>query len=654
MKKQLIYLMAFAAMLFACGGEANPSSAKGLRKPEGVKLYSSSDDSFTFQWNPVSKAEAYDWQLLKAENGELALSGNSTRRNASVSPVSKGVYYEFQVRATAEGKDPSDWSDKLAAYIEPDGTPEPGPGPDDPQQAYAEFLIPAAEDADGGVRAFPGAEGCGMFTTGGRGGDVYHVTTTADYGSGESAIKGSLRYGIEELKDLEKKGTRRPRTIVFDVAGTIELKRELGIYMGDLTIAGQTAPGDGICIKNYPFKFKDPDSDSYQDPHNVIVRFIRCRMGDETKTADDAMTGRNSNHIIIDHCSLSWCTDECASFYGNSAFTMQWCYITESLFYSVHGKGAHGYGGIWGGEGATFHHNLIAHHTSRTPRLCGSRYTGRPQDEKVEIANNVFYNWGPINGGYAGEGGSYNFLNNYYKPGPATSSKNNLVNRIFNPNADDGKNTNAAGVTGVYHLAGNYFDSSCSALSSKQKELCAEVNTDNWTGLHCGDDIADPEKVKSGTAFQISCDGSSLSLQSAADAYKAVLACGGASLSRDAVDTRIAGEVRNGSYTYTGSSDSSEKASKYPSSKYNLGGIIDTQADAGGWPVYSATDEQKAANADSDGDGMPDWFESRFGLNPLSAADGNSITLDLKGRYTNLEMYLHYLVKEIVAAQSAE
>ena len=633
-----IFLM-LLPMLSACGSNAKANPDKGFSAPREVVIHSSGSNSFTFQWEAVAKADGYDWQLCREGNSQPDKSGRVLRRNVVVSSVEKGVHYKFSVRATS-GKKTTAWSEAIDAYIEPDFNP--GPGPENPQEAYASFLIPASEDAHGKALAFPGAEGCGMFTTGGRGGDVYHVTTLADSGP------GSLRYGIEELKTLEQQGTRRPRTIVFDVAGIIELKSDLCIWQGDLTIAGQTAPGDGICIKGYPLKFKDTNISSLQDPHNVIIRFIRCRMGDETKTADDAMTGRQSHHIIIDHCSLSWCTDECASFYDNSAFTMQWCYITESLFYSVHGKGAHGYGGIWGGEGATFHHNLIAHHTSRTPRLCGSRYTGKPDEEKVEIANNVFYNWGPINGGYAGEGGSYNFLNNYYKPGPATSNKNNLVAKIFEPNADDGSNNNQKGVTGVFHLSGNYFDASCSALSSSQVRLCETVNSNNWEGL-LPKNIDDTEKLKSLSRFDISCEGSSLDLDSAADTYAKVLACGGASLKRDAVDTRVAGEVAAGTTTYTGSSDSSEKASKYGS--YNLGGIIDTQTDAGGWPAYNATAQEKAKVADSDGDGMPDWFESYFGLNPLSAADGNAKTLDLKGRYTNLEMYLHWLVKDIVAAQ---
>lgn len=459
--------------------------------------------------------------------------------------------------------------------------------------------------------AFPGAEGHARYTTtGGRGGKVYHVTKLTDDGS-----KGTLRYAVR------KSGVR---TVVFDVSGTIELESDLVISSGDITIAGQTAPGDGICLKNYSLKI---------DADNVIVRFIRCRLGEAANDARDAFEGQGQKNIIIDHCSMSFSTDECASFYDNTNFTMQWCFIAESLKASVHAKGNHGYGGIWGGKNASFHHNILAHHDSRNPRMCGSRYSNRADLENVDFRNNVIYNWGNTNSGYAGEGGTYNFVNNYYKPGPAT--KKSIVARIFQPNADDGTNQQLKGVWGTFYVNGNYVDGT-SPYDNVQEgaSMIAATNADNWNGIHPNTKNAElpADGIKSTAEYPAG----DVTTHSAATAYDKVVAYAGASLSRDAQDTRIADEIRNGNYTYAGSSTGQL-------------GIIDKTSDVGGWSELLSTE----APLDSDEDGMPDVWEEANDLDPNDDSDATELWHDGTG-YTALEVYLHSLVDDIVRQCQAD
>lgn len=416
------------------------------------------------------------------------------------------------------------------------------------------------------VLAFPGAEGFGKYATGGRGGKVYVVTNLNDDGP------GSLREAIRK---------KEPRTILFALSGNIVLNSPLDINNGDLTIAGHSAPGDGICIQGYPLSVK---------ADNVIIRYLRFRLGDEAGEEFDALTGtRERENIIIDHCSISWATDECASFYNNRNFTLQWCIISESLNESVHEKGAHGYGGIWGGVRASFHHNLFAHHVSRTPRFSGSETTPNSAEELVDFRNNVIYNWRD-NNIYGGEGGRYNVVNNYFKPGPATGAKRHWMVRPSEP-------------YGKFYVDGNVFEGN------------ENMSADNWNGGVIADDLA---AVRSLTPLGDVSFG-----ESALNALESVLQHAGASLKRDAVDERIVQEVMEGTASLGKNKD----------------GIIDSQLDAGGWPAL----ESLPAEKDSDGDGIPDVWELERGLNPNNPADGAATARD--SEYTNLETYLEFRLK---------
>ena len=432
------------------------------------------------------------------------------------------------------------------------------------------------------VVAFPGAEGFGKYTTGGRGGYVVYVTNLNDDGA------GSFREACMQ------NGTRN---ILFKVSGTIFLKSSLNITNGNLTIAGQTAPGDGICVAGADVNIKTD---------NVILRFLRFRMGDINHLEADALGGLRNKDIILDHCSVSWSTDECASFYGNTNFTLQWCIISESLAKSVHQKGPHGFGGIWGGINATFHHNLLAHHTSRNPR-----FGNLVESHNMDFRNNVVYNWG-YNSAYGGEGGEQNYVANYYKPGPAT--RKNVRNRLLQVTKNQ---------TQDY---GHFY------VDKNTMEGDKNVTKDNWKGIVISQGETDKEdqldaqfrKVRAIKPFHYE----PIHEQSAGKAYQKVLTFAGASLKRDSVDLRIVREVKTGTARFGRWFDGGGN------------GIIDSQEQVGGWP------ELKTATApvDTDNDGMPDAWERKHHKLNSGLPDGS--TFKLNSQYTNLEVYLNSLIPD--------
>ncbi len=416
-----------------------------------------------------------------------------------------------------------------------------------------------------------------MFSAGGRGGAVIEVTTLDDAGT------GSLRAAIQ---------ASGARTVVFRVSGTIILNSPLAISNDSITIAGQTAPGDGIAIRRYGV--------SVQAQH-VIIRYLRFRTGDEAGGEQDAFSGRDGAHIIVDHCSASWGNDEVFSFYGNDSTTVQWCIISEGLYQSTHPKGLHSYGGIWGGTDASFHHNLIAHHTSRTPRVSGEGTTIVAHN--LDLRNNVIYNWG-FNSIYGGEASTVNIVGNYFKQGPAT--KSSVRYRILQPSDSLAR----------WHVEGNYMTGS------------SAITANNWAGGVQGS-FASLPSIRASTPFPYV----PVTYQSPEDAYQLVLDKAGATLPRrDAVDNRIIDDARTGIATYG--------ALTYPINQSMdtsiARGIIDHASDAGGWPDLRSA----APPADTDHDGMPDSWESMKGLDSDNAEDRNLIA---SSGYTMLEEYLNAL-----------
>jgi hypothetical protein len=433
--------------------------------------------------------------------------------------------------------------------------------------------------------AFPGAEGYAANISGGRGGVVFEVTTLEDDATNPPA--GSLRAALKDT-------TTQPRTIVFRVGGVIDLKGRLDVGCSNVTIAGQTAPGDGICLKRYPMKVYGK---------NIIIRFLRFRPTDITGTNNPAIYGidvENAYYVMVDHCSLSWSIEEVCTLYDNHYTTLQWCLISEGLRNSFNTKGPHGYAGVFGGQYATYHHNLIASCDSRNPRFNGARAHDTMQ--VVDYRNNVIYNWGS-NTAYGGEieitnGKSYvNMINNYYKYGPASTNKY----RIIQPyGADTTK-------TGKWYITGNYVDGS------------ASVTTDNWSGTGVSPKTSGVSltALKSDTVFVCP----SVTTTSAETAFTDVLAKVGATLpKRDSIDERILKDALN------------------RTASMGTNGMVDTFYNHYTYPTYASG----TPSYDNDHDGMSNSWEIAKGLNPDDPSDRNG-DYDNTG-YTNLEKYLNELV----------
>lgn len=526
----------------------------------------------------------------------------------------------------------------------------------------ATINVTAADNLPEKTPAFPGAEGYGKYTTGGRGGKVYHVTKLDD-----DTSTGTFRWANSQPG---------PRTIVFDVSGTIFLKSALRIAE-NTTIAGQTAPGDGICFADYPVTVGA----------NNIIRYVRFRLGNRQVAyhEGDGLGGMDSHDIIVDHCSVSWSIDECLSVYGSENTTVQWCIVSHSLTNAGHAKGAHGYGGNWGGAHASYHHNLIANHTSRTPRL-GPR-DGTQTREHMDLRNNVIYNYGS-NGCYGGEGMKVNIVNNYYKPGRTSNNRksriaglgirtvdyclnkdqtakniNEAAGTTFtgsNISGSRANNQNRISVGGKYYainMDNNTIDydgktvkvawNSWKAMLHTWGQLYvdgnynpqdATVSKDNWTtGVYSqispsSNDNYWSDEIKANIRLDEPLELISTTTHSAQDAFDLVISYAGASHARDAYDEIVTSDARKGlaSFTTTGIIDSQDQV------KYSNGTT--------GWPVLNS----KEAELDTDGDGMPDEWEKANGLNPNSAADGNFVNEE---GYTMLEVYLAELVEDITLAQ---
>lgn len=482
------------------------------------------------------------------------------------------------------------------------------------------------------LKAFPTAEGFGKNATGGRGGKVVIVTNLDDDG------EGSFRWALRQCAENDA------TTVVFAVSGKIELKSDIRCKAKNFTIAGQTAPGGGICVIKNEVNFGGSE--------NFIIRHIRFRVGDKDVGGKDhnaaCLRVESADNFIIDHCSFSWASEENTDFIDTHFSTVQWCISSEGLYYSVNKKGSRGYGGAWGGTSSTYHHNLFAHCNSRTPLMNGARGKAPGQDINVymEYINNVSYNWGSQMATYGGmdesqdpeyHGWACNFMNNYYKPGPATEIRVRDLKFFRQSSAREPEKAPLRAVS-KWYFNGNVMEGN------------DELTSDNWKGVYTDssypysiDEMKSPSFiVPSGkdNYAQYWFDWNTYTYledcESAEKAFQSVVGENGAgAFPRDAVDTRIIKEVKEGSCTYTGAGNETSGA---------IPGIINSPDEAEGFE--GLTYKTSGIITDADKDGMDDAWEKKVGLNPADPEDRNKTT---DTGYTALEVYLNSLVGEDIS-----
>jgi hypothetical protein len=459
--------------------------------------------------------------------------------------------------------------------------------------------------------AFPEAEGYGKYVTGGRGGRVIYVKHTKDDPSGSGIPGGTAGYNNSLRAALETSGSD-PITIVFKCGGVIPLGGQIQCSRSNVTLAGQTAVGDGICITGYGINFSGD---------NIIVRHIRVRVGDRINQNNPALTFSNGKKAIFDHCSFSWSVEENVNITDVDSVTFQWCFNTESLYNSVHTKGARAYAAQWGGQHASYHHNLLAHHNNRMPRQNGN--TSNDYQLTWDYRNNVHYNWGSSGAFYGGgveQSGGFshsNILNNYYKPGPATTTSKGSQ-YFCAPSI--GRNGETQYGYGQWYLSGNFMYDN------------PDKTSNNWSGLSGGIEFYASDTF----------DTAPITMTTAEVAYPLVLAYAGATKpKRDFIDERIVTEVQTGTATYGGDLGAGK-------------GIIDRHIVYMATPstdpntiltweksLYAAvTQYSTLIPTDTDTDGIPDWWETLNNLNPTDTLDGKALAGDNSG-YTNLEKYLN-------------